>query len=170
MQFFDAVKIAFQKYADFRGVASRPEYWWFTLFVFLVGLIAGSIDMAIRQSDAGPIQSVLSVALFLPQITIMVRRNRDAGFSAWWLVLWLLPIVVFILSVNSNLDTLTKFAQNTDFEALSDQELIDRLMPLASVIWPGLLTLFIVAVFFFVVSLLPTKKPKEQPAVATIDY
>jgi uncharacterized membrane protein YhaH (DUF805 family) len=169
MQFFDAVKIAFQKYADFRGVATRPEYWWFTLFVFLVGLIAGSMDMAIRQGDAGPIQSVLSIALFLPQITMMVRRNRDAGFSAWWLTLWLLPIVVFIYSINANIDTLTKYAQTTNFEALTDQQLIDSLLPLVGVILPGILSLAAVASFFLVVSVLPSKKPK-QPTVATIDY
>lgn len=169
MQFFDAVKIAFKKYADFRGVATRPEYWWFTLFVFLVGLIAGSMDMAIRQSDAGPIQSVLSIALFLPQITIMVRRNRDAGFSAWWLVLWLLPIVVFIYSITANIDSLTQYAQNTNFEGLTDQQLLDSLLPLVPVILPGILSLAAIAAFFFVVSLLPTKKSK-QPTVATIDY
>lgn len=169
MQFFDAVKIAFQKYADFRGVATRPEYWWFTLFVFLVGLIAGSIDTAIRQADAGPIQSVLSIALFLPQITMMVRRNRDAGFSAWWLVLWLLPIVVFIYNINTNIDTLTQFAQTTNFEVLTDQQLFDSLLPILVVVLPGILSLAAVAAFFLVVSVLPSKKPK-QPAVATIDY
>lgn len=169
MQFFDAVKIAFQKYADFRGVATRPEYWWFTLFVFLVGLIAGSMDMAIRQADAGPIQSVLSIALFLPQITMMVRRNRDAGFSAWWLVLWLLPIVVFIYNINSNMDTLTQYAQTTNFEALTDQQLFDSFLPILVVFLPGILSLAAVAAFFLVVSVLPSKKPK-QPTVATIDY
>ena len=169
MQFFDAVKIAFQKYADFRGVATRPEYWWFTLFVFLVDLIVGSMDMAIRQSDAGPIQSVLSIALFLPQITLMVRRNRDAGFSAWWLVLWLLPIVVFIYSINTNIEALTQYAQATNFEALTDQQLFDSLLPILVVVLPGILSLAAVAAFFLVVSVLPSKKPK-QPTVATIDY
>lgn len=169
MQFFDAVKIAFQKYADFRGVATRPEYWWFTLFVFLVGLIAGSMDMAIRQSDSGPIQSVLSIALFLPQITMMVRRNRDAGFSAWWLVLWLLPIVVFIYSINTNIEVLTRFVQITNFEEMTNQQLIESLQPLFVVFLPGILSLSAVAAFFLVVSVLPSKKPK-QATVATIDY
>lgn len=169
MQFMDAVKIAFKKYADFRGVATRAEYWWFFLFVFLVSMMAGAFDMAIRQAESGPVQSLISVALFLPQITMMVRRNRDAGFSAWWLVLWLLPIGVFIASISSNMDALTRYAQITDFEALSDEQLFESLISLAPVVLPGILALAAVGIFFFVVTLLPSKATKP-PVVATIDY
>ena len=171
MQFFDAVKIAFQKYADFRGVASRPEYWWFTLFVFLVGLIAGSIDTAIGKSNSGPIQTVLSFALFLPQITMMVRRNRDAGFSAWWLTLLAVPLVVTIGSVLAHADLIRRqFAAVDEVESISVEQGLEMLKQLAPVLVPILIAFVAVGIFFFVVSLLPTKKPKQQPAVATIDY
>ena len=170
MQFMDAVKIAFTKYVDFRGVATRAEYWWFTLFVFLINVVALSFDMAIRQTDAAPFQSLMSFALFLPQLTIMVRRNRDAGFSAWWLTLWALPVVLFTLSVASNLQTLSEYAQIFDFEALSDEQLLQSLLPLAQVFLPGFLTLLAVSIFFFVVSLVPTTQAKVSPPVAPITY
>ena len=32
-----AVSTVFKKYAQFRGVASRSEYWWWTLFATVVG-------------------------------------------------------------------------------------------------------------------------------------
>src|SRR5258706_11848387 len=32
MNFIDAIKICFTKYADFNGCASRPEFWWWFLF------------------------------------------------------------------------------------------------------------------------------------------
>ncbi len=168
MQFFDAVKIAFKKYADFRGVATRPEYWWFTLFVFLVSLIGGAIDIAIRQESNGPVQMLLSVALFLPQITMTVRRNRDAGFSAFWLFLWLLPTALLVYGIASNVDNLVPLA-SIDPNTLDEAAAMQIASVLLTVFGPAVLTFIAVGIFFFVVSLLPSKKPK-QPVVASIDY
>jgi uncharacterized membrane protein YhaH (DUF805 family) len=170
MQFMDAVKIAFTKYVNFRGVASRPEYWWFFLFGFIVTVIAFSFDMAIRQTDSAPFQSLISLALFLPQLTIMVRRNRDAGFSAWWLTLWTLPIALFILGISNNVQAFSDYALINDFEALSEEQLLQSLLPLIGAVLPGILTLLAVSIFFFVVSLLPTKKSKVSTPVAPITY
>lgn len=40
MDFGTAVRTClFEKYATFSGRASRPEYWWFVLFVFGVSLV-----------------------------------------------------------------------------------------------------------------------------------
>lgn len=38
MDFVDAVKICFVKYADFRGCAARPEFWWWFLFTVVTSL------------------------------------------------------------------------------------------------------------------------------------
>jgi uncharacterized membrane protein YhaH (DUF805 family) len=168
MQFLDAVKIAFKKYADFRGVASRPEYWWFVLFVFLVGLIGGSIDLAMGQENNGPIQSILSIALFLPQITMTVRRNRDAGFSAWWLALWALPFVLTIYSAVTNANALMSLS-TIDPNAIDEAQALQIATVLFSAFGPALLAFLAVSIFFFVVSLLPSKQPK-QPVVASTDY
>ena len=40
MSFWNAIATCFRKYAVFQGRASRPEYWWFTLFVALVWLVS----------------------------------------------------------------------------------------------------------------------------------
>lgn len=168
MQFLDAVKIVFKKYADFRGVATRPEYWWFTLFVFLVGLIGGAFDLAIGQSDSQPIQTLLSVALFLPQITVMVRRNRDAGFSAFWLFLWVLPVALVIYGTIANMNLLLPLV-DIDPNNIDEAALIKLASTLVMAFGPAILSFLAVVIFFFVVSLLPSKKPK-QPVVASIDY
>ncbi|RZI97885.1 MAG: DUF805 domain-containing protein, partial [Rubrivivax sp.] len=39
MNFQDAVKTCLTKYVDFSGRASRPEYWWFALFIFAVSIV-----------------------------------------------------------------------------------------------------------------------------------
>ena len=169
MQFIDAVKIVFKKYADFRGTATRPEYWWFTLFVFLVGLIAGAFDMAIRQDSAGPIQSLVSIALFLPRLTVMVRRNRDAGFSAWWLTTLLLPVALVIYGIAQNPEFISQIDMELSAYQTQEQAILAIIPILSAVFGPALLAALAVGLFFFVVSLLPSKK-KQQPVVATIDY
>ena len=42
--FAGAVKRGLQNYINFRGVATRAEYWYFVLFVVLVSLVSGTID------------------------------------------------------------------------------------------------------------------------------
>jgi uncharacterized membrane protein YhaH (DUF805 family) len=79
MNFADAVKTCFRKYAIFNGTASRPEYWWFVLFNVLgstVFLIIGAVAL----------RSLWSLAMLLPGLAVAVRRLHDTGRSAWWLL------------------------------------------------------------------------------------
>jgi uncharacterized membrane protein YhaH (DUF805 family) len=173
MDFVGAIKVGLQKYADFRGVATRPEYWWFFLFTYLAGLIGGAIDLALRQDSFGPAQTIVNIALWLPTLAITVRRNRDAGFSAWWLTLWILPFIAIFVSVYLNIDAMrawyTQFA-DPNFSITTDQQVIHNLTQLAIFFGPALLTLVAVSIFFFVVSLLPSKSKPVPQAVATTDY
>ena len=67
MTFVDAIRTGFTKYAEFRGVAKRSEYWWFFLFSFLVGMVTGTLDSAIwGSSDASYLNIVSSLILFMP--------------------------------------------------------------------------------------------------------
>lgn len=43
LQFVDAVKMVFQKYADFSGRSRRSEFWWFYLFGVIVGVVLNII-------------------------------------------------------------------------------------------------------------------------------
>lgn len=44
MGFGRAVKHAFTNYANFRGRASRPEFWWFSLFLVIVYVVLNIIS------------------------------------------------------------------------------------------------------------------------------
>ena len=44
MSFTDAIRTCLRKYVTFSGRASRPEYWWFILFLFLGGMVASVLD------------------------------------------------------------------------------------------------------------------------------
>ena len=39
LSFGQAVSACFSKYATFTGRARRSEYWWFTLLLFVIGLL-----------------------------------------------------------------------------------------------------------------------------------
>ena len=47
MTFQQSIQTCLNKYADFNGKASRPEYWWFFLFTLIVGVITGILDAVI---------------------------------------------------------------------------------------------------------------------------
>jgi len=84
MTFQDSIRVCFTKYADFEGHASRPEFWWFTLFVLLVNAALSVI--------APTLAALFGVAVLLPHLAAGARRLHDIGRSGWWQLLWLVPI------------------------------------------------------------------------------
>lgn len=88
-----------RRYAEFQGRSRRKEYWLYTLFVFILSAIAAIIDRSLNFVDAGggPVNGVLSLALLCPGIAVSVRRLHDIDRSGWWLLLFLLPIVGWIV-------------------------------------------------------------------------
>ena len=110
MNFKTAVKTCFSKYVTFSGRASRPEYWWFFLFGILGSLIAGILDgvlfgaatvqtevtdtsVSATAVSTGPIASIFSLAILLPQLSVGWRRMHDTGRSGLFLFY---PLLVMI--------------------------------------------------------------------------
>ena len=86
----DAVKQVIRKYAEFRGRATRAEFWWWELGVLIAGFALGSVDASIASFGGGnaysPLGAVFGLATFLPSLAVSVRRLHDIGKSGWWLV------------------------------------------------------------------------------------
>ena len=95
MTFSQSVETCFSKYATFSGRASRSEYWWFSLALFIFYFLAGLIDYALRTDVAS---IIVLVALFLPSYAVAVRRMHDTNHSGWWV---LVPIVNLIFALIS---------------------------------------------------------------------
>ena len=89
MTFFQSIRTCLTKYAQFTGLASRAEFWWFTLFVVLV---AGALAYLSQ-----PWSNVFLVAMLLPFFAAGARRLHDIGKSAWWLLFVLVPAGGIIL-------------------------------------------------------------------------
>ncbi len=78
MSFGDAIKTCFSKYADFKGRASRPEYWWFFLSYFIAYAVALILGIAVKGLFI-PLILLMVVAYFIPLLAAAVRRLHDTG-------------------------------------------------------------------------------------------
>ncbi len=96
MTFTEAVQSGFDHYVKFDGRASRPAYWWWFLFGILVGIAANVIGAII---DTQVIAYLTSLALFLPGISVAIRRLHDTNRSGWWLLIILIPLIGFIVLI-----------------------------------------------------------------------
>lgn len=93
MGFVEAVKSVFSKYAKFSGRARRSEYWYFVLFEFIVGIVLGGVALVIGESVATAIESVWTLATFIPVLAVTWRRLHDIGKSGAWFFIGLIPLV-----------------------------------------------------------------------------
>jgi len=84
MTFYESILVCLKKYAEFKGRASRPEFWWFMLFVVLVASALEYLSQALG--------SVFLIAILLPLLAAGTRRLRDSGNSAWWQLFLLVPV------------------------------------------------------------------------------
>jgi uncharacterized membrane protein YhaH (DUF805 family) len=112
MNFPTSVKSGFSNYANFKGRASRSEFWWFVLFSQLLQTVA--------QQVSGSTGAIAWFALLIPSLSVQVRRLHDSGRSIRWL-LWLIASAVGIAIAFAGL--LLQTAQtiaNLDAEQLFD--------------------------------------------------
>lgn len=89
VQFVDAIKIGFNKYATFTGRARRSEYWWWQLFAFLMSLL-GIIPV---------LGWIITVAMIVPNLSISARRLHDIGRTGWWIAAPVGAVVAGLLFV-----------------------------------------------------------------------
>ncbi len=90
MDFVDAIKVCLNKYADFKGRATRPEFWWFMLFQVIVLIVAGMLGKFVYF--------VAVAALLLPAVAVGARRLHDIGKSGWFQLVYLIPVIGFFLA------------------------------------------------------------------------
>ena len=101
--------LAFKKWNDINGRANLREFWFFVLFSlifsFLIGIVDGMMMVIkgeeIADDSLGILGIIYSILIFIPNITITVRRLHDVNKSGWNL-LWYITIIgmLFILILN----------------------------------------------------------------------
>ena len=98
--FIDTVK---NRYADFKGRATRSEYWYFVLYYVIIAIILLIIDIAFinpmigltgeAASQGSVLTFIFAFAMLPPQIGLVVRRLHDIGKTGWWYFLLFIPII-----------------------------------------------------------------------------
>jgi uncharacterized membrane protein YhaH (DUF805 family) len=88
----DAISTCFSKYVDFSGRATRAEYWWWNLMIFVVFFATELIY------PASPVlEAILLMGLFLPGLAVTIRRLHDVDKSGWWSLIELVPIAGWLV-------------------------------------------------------------------------
>ncbi|MEN9854222.1 MAG: hypothetical protein RLZ30_331 [Actinomycetota bacterium] len=165
MNFIDAIKSGFQNYFNFKGRASRSEFWYWVLFTVLIGLVATTLESAIWPTPMGqgdwmqdlesiaaqqtPLSNILALVLFIPNLSMLARRFHDAGFSAKWLFLQLIPIAYGIFAAIGVVSILL----NSDIDMLS----VEELMSLVFLVLPIFGLFLAVMVVYLVFALRPSR-------------
>lgn len=102
VSFFQAISWALSyNYFDFDGRSSRSEYWWFSLFCFIIswGIIMPVGILTSFGTAYDIVKWVINLALLLPSWGLTVRRLHDTDRSGWNILWLLLPIVGMIILI-----------------------------------------------------------------------
>jgi uncharacterized membrane protein YhaH (DUF805 family) len=95
---------------SFGGRARRAEFWWFVLLNFIVSIILNVVGTTANLTwspdpSMGPMYAfsipslVYGLLVLIQGIALSVRRLHDTNKSGWWLLLFLLPILGFIILI-----------------------------------------------------------------------
>ena len=80
-------------YMDFNGRIGRTQFWYYVLVVFVIGLgVAIVASVTVRA-----LSTLFSLAVFLPNLGMTVRRLHDTGRPGIWALLFVVPIALMIL-------------------------------------------------------------------------
>ena len=104
MSFKQAMSNLFRKYLDFKGRASRAEYWWPILACILVTQPINIAIIVFKYTGipvlAGLLQiinGIITIGLCIPYLSLAVRRLHDTGKTGWWLLLYFTILGIFVL-------------------------------------------------------------------------
>lgn len=91
-----------KRYAQFSGRASKREFWGYMLFrmVAVVAIFFVAVIMFAINESLGSIFNLLcwlfGIALFIPDLSVGVRRLHDTGKSGWWYLISVIPLIGWI--------------------------------------------------------------------------
>ncbi|HFC6397412.1 TPA: DUF805 domain-containing protein [Neisseria polysaccharea] len=88
-----------KRYAQFSGRASRREFWGFALFSVVAALAILFVAGIMLEIDEGlsivlvNLYWIFVIALYIPSLSVSVRRLHDTGKSGWWNLISVIPFI-----------------------------------------------------------------------------
>jgi len=92
----DNYKKCMTDYTKFNGRAGRSEFWYFILACFLINLAASILDSIL---GFGIFVLITGLGQLIPSLAVGARRLHDTGKSGWLQLLYLIPLVGFIVLI-----------------------------------------------------------------------
>ena len=96
-------KVVFENFANFSGRARRSEFWYFVLVNCIISTVFTISSLSIFDTNASLasmislISGLYSLAIFIPNLAVTVRRLHDVGKSGWYYFIVLIPLLGVIL-------------------------------------------------------------------------
>ena len=99
MNFIAAVISSYKNYSNFKGRASRSEFWYWVLFVALTifGLAVVAPFVGLNQMYADFLVAIFGVSSIVPSVARVVRRLHDTNKPGTYALFWFTPIVGYVL-------------------------------------------------------------------------
>lgn len=107
-----ALKNFFKNYVNFKGRATRSDYWWVVLWsvifavafwiIYFITLITYSV---VSQNEEGAVvwalllmipYWIVCLGIFIPSLSLMCRRFHDAGISSLWYIIPFISQIVLV--------------------------------------------------------------------------
>lgn len=85
-----------KKYVEFKGRASKKEFWTFVLINVVISIVLSIVLGFVKMTF---LSSIFSLVILLPSIAVGVRRMNDIG-KEWWYIL--IPIYGLILCLQES--------------------------------------------------------------------
>lgn len=98
-EFFIALKKSF----EFKGRSRRREFWLFMLISFGLVILLITIETLLTlqiSQNIGILSTTFAIAVAAPAASLTVRRLHDTGRSGWWSMLFLFPIMGWIVLIS----------------------------------------------------------------------
>lgn len=120
-----------KRYAIFRGREARKEYWMFVLFNGILAMVALILDnvlgLTVGNVKFGVFYLVFTLTLLVPTLAATSRRLHDVGKSAWWMLLFFVPVVgaiwLIVLMVGEGFKGTNKYGDSPLFKDFEDDEI-----------------------------------------------
>ena len=109
--FGEAIKSGFRNMFKFTGRASRTEFWYFILFYAIVfytlGIVLSFLTPFVMLKAKIPVTpqaslmivGIIAFILIIPLVSITVRRLHDSERKGAWVLAYLLPMIIAVVSM-----------------------------------------------------------------------
>ena len=89
MNFLESIQTCYKKIFNYKGRASKSEYWWFQLYFTLFAILTFYFE----NHSFGQVLLTLWVFNNLPLLSAGVRRFHDMNKSGWTVLFALIPFI-----------------------------------------------------------------------------